>query len=136
LASDDRPDPCGVVVLTADPLEHAYRVADRAQGISKLVGEHREELVLATIAFLDLAVEASVVAGDGRAAPEVANEIDVGRGVAAAGIEHGEGERAERGAACRQRRHDGPYLASVRRGQRLQLVALDHAQTRGEQLAG
>src|SRR5262249_61679585 len=47
----------------------------------------------------------------------------------------GEGERAERRAACRQRRHDRPYFDSVLRGQRLELVPLDHALGCVEQVA-
>ena len=135
LASDDHPDPRGVVVLGSELFEHRDRVADRGQGISKLVGQHREELVLAAIALLDLAIEAPVVERDRRAARQIADEIDVGGGIAAVGFEHGARHRAERRAASRQGRHDRPRPAAVLRGQRLELVADDHAQSRVENLA-
>ena len=135
LASDDHPDLRGLVVLATQLLEHGHRVADRRQRIPELVGEHREELVLASVPLLDLAIEAAIVEGDGGAARQIANEIDVGGGVAATGIEHGERHRPERGPARGERRDDRPHPAAVLREQGLELVAGDDAQGRVEDLA-
>ena len=53
-----------------DVAARASGVADRRERVAQLVREHREELVLAPVGLLDLAVEPGVVERDGRAAGE------------------------------------------------------------------
>src|SRR5258705_8686014 len=108
LASDDRPDPRGVVVLVTELLEHRGGVADSRQGIPELVREHREELVLAAVALLDLTGETAVVERDGGAAPQGADELDVGPGGAAAPNEHPESHGAPPRAPGGRRRPQRP----------------------------
>ena len=64
-------------VLEAEHLEDFDGAADRRQRVAQLVGEHRQEFVLAAVVFLDVAVEPGVVDGDGRAAGKVFGEREV-----------------------------------------------------------
>jgi len=89
--------------------EHADRVADRGQRIAQLVGQHRQELILALVLVLDVLIEAGVVQGRGRPRREFAGEGEVARIVGAAGRPQRQCQNSERVAAGRERQNrDGP----------------------------
>ena len=92
---------CRFSSFELEHLQDLDGVADRGQRVAQLVGEHRQELVLAAVVLLDVAVEPGVVDGDGGAAGQVFGQREVVRSVVPAGLADGQRERAEHAPAPR-----------------------------------
>ena len=104
------------------PPHQVQRVADRGQGVAQLVGQGGEELVLAAVRLLQLAVEPGVLDGDRRARGQVLGQPQVVRPVAPARLGRDERDRPERGrrapAAARTCRTSAPARAGCGGGPR------------------
>jgi hypothetical protein len=71
LPGNDFARPQKVLVPELEDSQKVDSAADWCQRVSQLVGEHCQKLVLATVVFLDVAVEPRVLNGDGGAGCEV-----------------------------------------------------------------
>ena len=71
LPGDDIAGPEHAFLLEIEHLEQLGGGADGCQRVAQLVGEHRQELVLAPVVFLDVTVEPGILDGDGGAGGEV-----------------------------------------------------------------
>ena len=98
-----------------------HGVADRGQRVAQLVGQHRQELVLAPVGLLERRQQVRVLDGDDRAVGQVLRRREVGGVVGPAGLRGHEGEHAERPGPRAQRHADvglQAQLAEQRRPRR------------------
>src|SRR4029077_11647205 len=76
LASDCAAGLLAGLVMPPDSLQDAEWRADDAEGVSELVRQHGDELVLSHVTILDFSIKQTVLDGDGRPAAEILDQHD------------------------------------------------------------
>ena len=94
-------------------LQDVQRIANGCQRIAQLVSEHGQELVLAAIVLLDVAIESRIVDRDGRPRGQVVHQRQVAVLIVPAGATQGQSQSTR--VRPRQQRQDGGGVQVPRR---------------------